>query len=403
MRASSRLIGLLFWASLCAETPAVFRDIDRSMRELTGITGLPARKKVRAEIISRDRVHQFLKDRVKEVVKPEDLRVEELTLKKFGFIPSDFDLAKSTVELLTEQAAAFYDFRRKKLFLTDWTSSGMQESALVHELAHALADQNFGLERFIRDSGHSDDSSLARMAVMEGQASWLMAEAMAQRRSQSLLKDPSLLEAMGGADSEGSQYPVFAAAPLYLRETLVFPYTHGMRFQHALVEKMGQAAFSRIFRKPPVTTQQILHPEKYFAGEEPARTALPIERIKGYRKVGDGMIGELDVTILLRQYGMRGEAQEIGPHWRGGAYALWERRASGRSVLAHAVEWDSEEAAGRYFGAYHKVLAGKWKKLEIAEDSPRNLAGRGDDGYFQVRWSGRVVTAVEGLERAAAR
>ena len=143
------LFALLLVSAAFAETPAIFRDIDRSMRELSEITGLRAPKRVAYDSITKDHVNQFLKDRVKETVKPEDLRIEELTLKKFGFIPSDFDLAKSTVELLTEQAAAFYDFRKKKLFLTDW-ASGMRDDALVHELAHALADQNFGLERFMK-------------------------------------------------------------------------------------------------------------------------------------------------------------------------------------------------------------------------------------------------------------
>ena len=117
-------------------------------------------------------------------MKPEELRAEEITLKKIGFVPADFNLEQSTVDLLTEQAAAFYDYHKKKLFLTDWaSSSSMQDAALVHELAHALADQHFHLERFIKKGGASDDSALARMAVMEGQATWLMTEALAGGRT----------------------------------------------------------------------------------------------------------------------------------------------------------------------------------------------------------------------------
>src|SRR3989442_436565 len=179
----------------------IFREIDRSLRELTGISGLKARKPVRYDLITRDKVNEFLKERVKEAVKPEEIRAEEITLKKLGFVPPDFNLEKATVDLLTEQAAAFYDYHKKKLFLTDWAPSGMQESALVHELAHALADQNFHLERFIRQGGKSDDSELARMAVMEGQATWLMTETLARRANQSISSNPNLLDVMGsGAD-----------------------------------------------------------------------------------------------------------------------------------------------------------------------------------------------------------
>ena len=191
------------------------------------------------------------------------MRAEEITLKKLGFAPADFNLEKSTVDLMTEQAAAFYDYHRKKLFLTDWAPSAMEQPALVHELAHALADQNFHLERFISQAGKSDDSGLARMAVMEGQATWLMTEVEARSAGQSLLSSPGLLEAASGlAESGASQFPVFNSVPLYLRETLVFPYTEGARFQDAVIHKMGTAAFAEVFRRPPDSSQQILHPEK---------------------------------------------------------------------------------------------------------------------------------------------
>src|SRR3954470_10064620 len=103
----------------------------------------------------------------------------------------------------------------------------MQDAALEHELAHALADQHFHLERFIKKGGASDDSALARMAVMEGQATWLMTEALARRANQSVVDNPSLLDAMSGGAEGSSQFPVFNSVPLYLRETLVFPYTEG--------------------------------------------------------------------------------------------------------------------------------------------------------------------------------
>ena len=123
---------------------------------------------------------------MKDNARPEEIRAEELTLKKFGLVPQDFDLAKNTVDLLTEQAAAFYDYNKKKLFITESTPSDTQEPVLAHELSHALADQNFNLARFIRQARKSDDGSTARLAVMEGQATWLMSEYMARKSGQSL-------------------------------------------------------------------------------------------------------------------------------------------------------------------------------------------------------------------------
>src|SRR5690349_12198078 len=218
---------LLFFVGLAwvqTDSRAIFEEIGKDLSELTEITGLKMQHKVPFDLITKDQVNQFLKDRVHEVTTPEDLRIEALALKKFGFVPQDFDLAKTTVDLLTEQAAAFYDYHKKKLYITDWAPGSMREAALVHELAHALADQNFRLDRFIRQGRDNDDLAMAHMAVMEGQATWLMSEVTARRAGQSLKDSTAAVELMSRAmESGGSEYPVYEASPLYLRRTLIFP------------------------------------------------------------------------------------------------------------------------------------------------------------------------------------
>jgi len=397
------LIGAVAAGAAQEERRQILTEIEKSLRALQEITGLEAKKSIRYDLITRDKVNLFLKDRVKESVKPEELRAEELTLKKLGFAPPDFNLEKSTVDLLTEQAAAFYDYHKKKLFLTEWSPSAMQQTALTHELAHALADQNFNLERFIRQGGKSDDSGLARMAVMEGQATWLMTEVLARSAGQSLVSNPGLLEvANGAAEAGASQFPIFNSVPLYLRETLVFPYTEGSRFNNAVVQKMGKAAFSEVFRRPPETSQQILHPAKYFDGAPPTAPAFPEVALgKGYKELVEGMLGELDHAILIRQYGTTAQADSIAPHWKGGRYSLLESKKAGRLVLRYVSEWDSPETAREFFGFYPQVLRKKWKKMEISRETGDTISGTGDDGYFLVRLNGALVSSVEGLESAA--
>ena len=377
----------------------IFQAIDRSLRELADLTGLQAKKTIHYDLITRDKVNQFLKERIKESVKPDELRAEEMTLKKLGFVPSDFNLEKATVDLLTEQAAAFYDYHRKKLFLTDWAPSAMHDSALVHELAHALADQHFHLERFIKQGGKSDDSEIAHMAVMEGQATWLMTEVQARRAGQSIATTPGLLDAMSGATQDGaSQYPVFNSVPLYLRETLVFPYTEGGRFQNAVYAKIGKAAFAEVFRHPPDSSQQILHPSKYFEHVEPTRPPFPVVSPgKGYKDLSEGMLGELDHAILIRQYGTSQEARAIAPHWKGGRYSLVENKSQARVILRYVSEWDSEEIARDFFRFYAQVLRKKWKQMDITAEKGDNISGMGDDGYFVVRQFGAMISSVEGM------
>ena len=406
---------LLFFGSLCwaqfssaqlsraqNDARAIFEEIGKDLGELTEITGLKIRHKVPFDLITKNQVNQFLKDRVHDATTPEDLRIEELGLKKFGFVPQNFDLAKTTVDLLTEQAAAFYDYHKKKLYITDWAPSGMRQAALVHELAHALADQQFHLERFIKQGRDDDDLSMARTAVLEGQATWLMSEAIERRAGQSLTGSAKSVEMMSRAmESGGSEYPVFDSAPLYFRRTLVFPYTQGMLFQNAVCEKLDQDAFTQVFRQPPVSTQQVLHPQKYFDAVMPTRPALPKFSSRGYKRLVAGTVGEMDHAILIEQFLDERRAGELAPHWRGGLYALDENKRERRVVLSYAVEWDDAESARQYFAAYQEVLRKKWRNIEVVSSGDGTFAGRGDDGYFVVRLEGAVVSSLEGLRDPA--
>ncbi|MDX2153569.1 MAG: hypothetical protein SFV54_22680 [Bryobacteraceae bacterium] len=376
-----------------------FAAVDTILADLSKITGLAVKRKVPADMMTRDRLKLYLEDRIRESVKPEEIRAEELTLKRFGFLPPEFDLKSATVELLTEQAAAFYDFRKRRLFLLEHTSGWMQDSALIHELAHALADQHFRLEKFIEAGGKSDDGATARMAVMEGQASWLMAEYTARKAGGSLQDSPAVLEALTNANLSGSEFPVFSKAPLYLRETLLFPYTRGTAFQHAVFLKLGQPGFAEVFRRPPATTQQVLHPELYLERREPSNPELPPAPGDGWRELSAGTVGELDHAILLKQYVGDAEAARLAPLWRGGRYRVLEDKSgNGATALLYVSAWDTAAAAGEYFALYRRVLAGKWKTLTAEETTSGVFAGHGSGGDFRVEWNGTQVKAVEGVK-----
>ena len=383
---------LLLTASLLAAADAPGRDaIDSAMSQLAEITGFSVKHPVAFELISRKQVNQFVKDRIQEAVKPEELRAEELTLKKFGFVPQNFDLKQTTIDLLTEQTAAFYDFHRKKLYITDWAAASLQNAALVHELAHALADQNFPLERFSKKVENDSEASLARQAVVEGQASWLMRAVLEREvaKTGAVPKEPVQAD---------ESFPVFDKAPLYFRETLTFPYEQGLSFQQAVYQHSGKGAFAQVFQHAPVSAQQVIHPDLYFAGVMPARTALP--EVKGLKHLVEGPVGELDQSILLRQYCSEDDAKEVSPHWRGGKYRLLENKKSKRVMLVYRSTWTDPEYARKYFGLYERVLAGKWKNLTVDQRDGNSIAGRGDDGYFRVTASGAEVTSWEGFPEA---
>jgi hypothetical protein len=393
---SRALAALLLFFTAAAQTPDR-AEIDRTLRQLSEVTGFSVKRPVPTEAMTREQWKVWLEQELKRRVKPEEIRRDELVLKKFGLVPPDFDLKKTTVDLLTEQAAAFYDHRKKKMVFVQGGGAS-QDVVLAHELAHALADQHFSMTRFVEASGFSDDAQTARLAVVEGQATWLMMEIPLRAMGASLTKNRAPLDMIGQSSASSGLFPVFDNAPLYLRETLLFPYRDGVLFQQALVEKWGQKGFSEPLRRAPAGTQQILHPEAYFENRVPLHPPLPaFKPPSGFKRIADGSFGELDLKILLQQYGGAEETRRIAPGWRGGQFDLWEARDRSRSVLRWSLEFDSGETAAAFLRQYKSVLAGKWKQMPAPRESAARLEGEGGDGCYLVRLLGSRVEGLEGL------
>jgi hypothetical protein len=373
------------------------QEIDSVLRELSAVTGFRIRRQLPFELITRDQVNKYLKEQIRQSVKPDEIRAQEVTLKKFGFAPADFDLKQTTIDLLTEQAAAFYDFHRKKLFISDWATVNMRDAALIHELAHALADQNFPIQKYLSKGASDSEASMAREAVVEGQASWLMLEVTARRSGRTLAEPETARELMAtDSDASDSSYPVFNKAPLYLRRTLLFPYDDGERFQQALFLHDGKPAFARVFRQAPVSTAQIMHPDRYFSGDAPTNPDLP-KPLKHARPFVEGSLGELETRILLEQYGSVGLADALGPKLKGSDYRVDEVKADHRMMLVYLSDWSDEDSAARYFDAYQKVLQAKWKQIEVSVQDAARFSGKSEDGYFMVVRDGVRILSQEGF------
>lgn len=390
-----------------SQRSSAFDDLDASVASLAKITGLAPLKKVQYDTITREGLKAFIEERIKEEIKPEDIRIDELSLKRFGFVPEEFDLKQTTVSLLTEQAAAFYDYRKKKLFLlsgdalSDTLQGEAAKTVVVHELAHALADQHFDLGKYMKH-GRTDDASTARTAVMEGQATWLMLESMAQKAGMTIMDKPEMLDLMsaGANEAMASQFPVLATAPLYIRASLIFPYNQGLKFQHAIMQKLGKPGFAKVYKDPPASTQQIYHPELYIQGFKPEMVKLPSLGKGGWKTLTEGTVGEFDHAILLEQYLDADQAKDLAPAWRGGTFGLAENKSGKHVALLYSSVWKDEASAKRMFDAWERVLKGKNKALNVTERTDRTIAGTGDHGLFRVVLSGKSLTAIEGLKTA---
>jgi hypothetical protein len=377
----------------------VFGQIHAIVDSLANISGMTAEHPVPYDMISKRQLRRFLNKRIKKTLRPEDIRADEIALKMFGLVPQNFDLKKSTVDLLTEQAAAFYDYDEKKLFLLQGASLSEETTTLAHELAHALADQHYDLEKYMDEDPSDDDENLAHTAVVEGQASWLMLAYDLAAAGQNPVPTPDMLKSLeqSEGDDSGADFPVLKSSPLYIQQSLLFPYTEGTRFFDAVYRKLGKRAFADVFVHAPVSSSQILHPERYLAHEKPLVPKLPDVPAGGDREVSEGSMGEFDHRMLLWQYLGIDLANRLAPHLRGAQFRVTADDSGKHPVLEYVCLWDSEKNAAAYFDAYKKILKGKWKHCRPMTDSDTVFAGDGDTGYFLSHLTGERMLSIEGM------
>jgi hypothetical protein len=373
------------------EAEELFHSVDEILLFDSKHSGLPVKREVKKRLTSRDEVVAYLTKHMKdEDVKR--LQRSELVLKKFGLLPRDFDLEKLLVSLLREQIAGYYDPKTKTVNLLDWVPVDQQEPVMAHELIHALQDQTINLNRWMKkgdkDLGEirkdptpqdieNDEIDDSREAVVEGQAEAMMLEYELAPVGKSITDSPELVETMEAQMSNGGDdSSVFNDAPIFLRESLTFPYSYGLNFIVTLMEKGGkQKAFADALANPPHTTRQIMQPETYLAGEKIDPMPVPDFKhdFKDYSKFDIGGMGEFDVEVLVEQYAGKKAADKLASDWRGGYYyaAKPKNNPAGPLGLLYASRWSSPDKASEFAEIYAHSLAQRYKHAEeVGTDSP---------------------------------
>ena len=276
-----------------------------------------------------------------------------------------------------------------------------EDVTLVHELTHALQDQAFDLRRF-EDRDPLSDGGTARTALVEGDATLTMLDFSLGGSLETLPGVDAVLTTMQqdpeklvdtSPDLPGAKE--MAAAPAWIRDTLVFSYFQGAAFCVSARRRGGQALLDYAFTTdPPRSTEQILHPEKWHTRrDDPILLKLPdlAAELPGYRKAAEGEMGELSLRIFLRE-GLKDpeRANRAAAGWGGDRFAVYEndgeKGAAGRRVV-WITEWDTETDAGEFRDALAALPALLGWHVESAGPT-RVLAYRGnlpDERWAAVR------------------
>jgi hypothetical protein len=397
----------------------LFADVDTILNFASKDTDLPIKHDVKRRLASREEVVSYLQKNMAEDKDVQRLRRTELVLKKFGLLPKDFNLQTFLVSLLEEQVAGYYDAKTKTVNLLDWVVPDLQKPVLAHELTHALQDQSFGLDKWLKrgdedldskkdlkpDDITKDENSEARQAIVEGQAMVVLIDYMLAPMHRTVANSPEVVEtlnenmATGSADSK-----VYQNAPVFMKEALTFPYRYGVEFEAELVREQGkEKAFAATFENPPQTSREIMEPQTYIAGEHLAPLPLPDFKhiFKDYERFDIGAIGEFDVAVLAEQYAGADTAKRIYPNWRGGYYYSVHPKGNPTAPLelVFVSKWSTPKAASQFAAIYAGGMQQRYKTVKAPADSNlpsdlKNLKTLGGDHTWTTE-EGPVVIEVK--------
>jgi hypothetical protein len=371
------------------EAEKLFRSVDEILQFASKDTLFPIKREVKRQLVSRDEVEAYVTKHTSEDEDAKRLRRAELVLKKFGLLPRDFDLGTFLVALLKEQIAGYYDPKTRAVNLLDWLGADQQKPVLAHELTHALQDQSFNLEKYMKPAGtdlakkkeitaqdiENDEISTTRQAVVEGQAMVVLVDYMLEPMGLSLKDSPQVVQALKDGMLVGTADAVeFRNAPIYMKEALTFPYRYGIDFIADLLIKGGKdKAFAELFRNPPRTTRQIMEPQTYLSSEHLEPMNVPDFRqvFKNYERFDVGAVGEFDVAVLIDQYAGAQVSKKLYPYWRGGYY--YAVRPKGDPAvplgLLYASRWSNPEKAANFAAIYASALSKRYQHVhDVLED-----------------------------------
>ena len=325
---------------------------DQIAKEVAHVRGLPLRHKIPNEVVDRDELRKRLLAKAAEEKTADETAAEGLALARWGMIPPGTDYTQELVDVLTDQIAGYYDPDTKKLTISQSAGNDLDwaELVLAHELDHGLQDQSFDLNKFQDLPDSEGDAAIARHALIEGDGVALMIEVMLGHegvpppwgRMDLTRKIEEQLEAPGDDSLDH--------APLVVRESLLFPYRAGLGFVAALRRRQPWSAVDAAFRRPPRSTEQILHLDKYLADEKPVAVAAAAPAsLADYTIVHSTVWGELGFQLFLRSHGVAEQvANEAAAGW-GGDRAIALAKSGDKDPM-HAIalvrlEWDSEADA----------------------------------------------------------
>jgi|GEM_PF-1864812 len=241
-------------------------------------------------------------------------RIEPI-VKALAVVDPGVNLADQVKRLSTGNVPAFYDPATRELVVKSGQLTPYALTKVVHEMVRADYDQHFNLNRPSLVAP-DDETGIAWDSLVEGTATRI------ENRFISAL--PTADKNSVTAEQQRLQALVPKDLPDYVLVEYAFPFGSGPKFADYLMNNGGTAKVDAAFENPPITTEQILHPEKYAAGEGPKPLDAPTADGPVIRS---GSLGQLLTSLMLAQVLTPGDAEAASDNWGADRYVAWQNGA----------------------------------------------------------------------------
>jgi hypothetical protein len=366
---------------------ATDQDLDLIQERASRLRGLDVITPIPRALMPRDELRAFYDQSFFEENPVEEIETTQLLLEVLGYVEPGFDIMGSLIDILEQDVLGFYDRKTKTVYVVADGEVWNERNTITfaHEITHALQDQHFDIGAGYAAREDNNDRTMAFQALVEGDATLLQTLYSLRFPGKSGSSDSS-------GDSASASERAFSQAPLILQRELMFPYDDGINFLIAPFREGMWKAVDEIWRNPPESTEQVLHPEKYLAREAPIDVQFPdpvAQLGEGWVSLDSDTLGEFDWRILLEQYTDSSTAQRAAAGWGGDRYRLLRRDADRAVLLAARTVWDTVDDAQEFYEAYQRVAAarhGPTFGVSAVEELLRGPLG-GPSGAFS--WAGR--------------
>jgi len=340
--------------------PEIAAQMDAIETQVIVLRKLQPAGTVSRRLLSRDELRQKIETDFFEDYSTEEAQDDTLVLSALGLLEPGFDMFTFYQDLLSEQIAGQYDQTTKEMDVVQATGfGGTERLTYAHEYTHALQDQNYDIENGLNYSSEACEEDSERcaavQALLEGDASMLELDWFNNYATTQDLRDIQDFY-------QNYESPVYDNAPAFLREDFIFPYIYGQAFVQYLYNIGGWEAIHDAYINLPVSTEQILHPERY-PHDLPVKVESPdLLTLLGdeWRELDSGVMGEW-YTYLILAHGLEPsarlddiEAQIASEGWGGDIYLIFYNEENESVLVVMHTNWESDNDARQFFDAFRK-------------------------------------------------